>query len=88
MTTWAFGYFSTEERAGFVELLRAASERGSIIWLSAENAGVVDAFDTRRTGAARSDVLGAVLFDRGDVSTHRLAHVHPHGNWLDWRSAS
>ena len=87
MTTWAFGYFSTDERAEFVDLLRAASERRNIIWLSAENAGVVEAFDTAAPGRPH-DILGALLFDRGDVTTHPLAHVHSHGNWLDWRLAS
>ena len=42
-TTWAFGYFSVEERAEFVDLLRAESGRRPVAWVSAEGAGTVDA---------------------------------------------
>ncbi len=85
-TTWAFSYFSLEERAEFVELLRAESRRRPVIWVSADVAGVVDAL-----GAGDSsdrDVLGAVLLDGGAGPAQVLAYVHPHGNWLDWRASA
>lgn len=81
MTTWAFGYFSLEERAELVELLRAESRHRLVVWLSAENAGIVEAVTTTDD----RDVLGAVVFDDGAMTPHVLAHVHPHGEWIDWR---
>ncbi len=87
MTTWAFGYFSTDERIEFLRLLRNASERQPVVWISAENAGIVDAFDTSGSDSPDGDdLLGALLIDGGDVEAHRLARVQSHGNWLDWIS--
>ena len=89
MTTWAFGYFSIAERAEFLDLLRAESRRRHVVWLSAENTGVVEALDARHhDGSSGHDVLGALLFDDGQVSAELLADVHSHGNWLRWRAAS
>jgi len=82
VTTWAFAYFSLDERAAFVELLRAESDR-PLAWVSAENAGVVEALGRAEPASAR-DVLGVVVFDRGTVAAHPLAYVHGHGNWIDW----
>jgi hypothetical protein len=85
-TTWAFSYFSMEERAEFVELLRAESRRRAVVWVSADVAGVVEAL-----GAVDSydrDVLGAVLLRGGAGPAKLLAYVHPHGNWLDWRASA
>ena len=85
MTTWAFGYFSTDERTEFVRILRAASERQPVVWISAENPGVVGEFATSEPeNQASDDLLGAVLVDGGDVEARRLARVHSHGNWIDW----
>ena len=86
-TTWAFGYFSIEERAAFVELLRTESEHRRIAWVSAEGAGTVDEL-TPLGGSDSSgpDTLGAVLFERGASTPHLLAQVHGHGNWIDWRA--
>ena len=86
MTTWAFGYFSIDERSEFVDVLRAGSERRCVIWISSENAGVVEALDTTDAGA--SDLLGAVLFDQGTMTAQTLAHVHGHGNWIRWLADS
>jgi hypothetical protein len=87
MTTWAFGYFSTDERVEFLRILRDASERQPIAWISAENSGVVEAFDTIGADSpSGDDVLGALLIDGGDVEAHQLARVQSHGNWLDWIS--
>ena len=83
MTTWAFGYFSINERAEFVDLLRAASARRPIAWVSAEGAATVDAFGIR--DASGPDVMGAVLFDGVDEKAHLLARVQGHGNWIDWQ---
>jgi hypothetical protein len=88
-TTWAFGYFSLDERSEFVDLLRTESRRRRIAWVSAEGAGTVDAL--AGVGAAESsdpDVLGAMLFHGGDGTAHVLASVHAHGNWIDWHPSS
>ncbi len=87
VTTWAFGYFSLEERAEFVDLLRAESARRPIAWVSAEGAGTVDALGGLDVGDS-SDVLGAMLLDGGVEAVHVLGDVHSHGNWLDWRASS
>ena len=81
-TTWAFGYFSIDERSGFVDILRSESLRRPIAWLSAENNGTVERF--AGTGVGAPDVLGAVLFEDGADDAHLLGHVQSHGNWLDW----
>jgi hypothetical protein len=86
-TTWAFGYFSMEERAEFIDLLHAESRRRPIAWVSAEGAGTVNVLADLGAGEPSGhDVLGAVLFDGGVSTAHVLAHVHPHGNWIDWRA--
>ncbi len=90
VTTWAFAYFSTEDRQRFVDLLRDASHARTIAWLSAESLGTVaplaaeiDAGD----GSSTADVLGAMTFVGGEVGRHLLARVHEHGQWIDWRAA-
>ena len=86
-TTWAFSYFSMEERPEFVDLLRAESRRRPIAWVSAERRRG----RRRPAGAGDSsgrDVLGAVLLDGGAALAHVLAYVHPHGNWIDWRASA
>ena len=86
-TTWAFGYFSLEERAQFVELLRATSARRPIAWVSAEGGGTVDALvDVGAGDSSGPDVLGAMLLNGGADTMHLLGYVHGHGNWLDWRA--
>jgi hypothetical protein len=89
LTTWSFSYFSLEQRRQFVELLAGASGRRLIAWLSADGAGVVDDLAEEAGGDpehAHSDVLGAVLFDRGTRHPHLLAYVQAHGQWIDWRA--
>lgn len=82
MTTWAFGYFSLDERTEFVDLLRAAARRRPVVWLSADNPGVVAGLPG--AVAATDDLLGAIVFDRGTETADVLAEVHHHGNWLRW----
>ena len=87
MTTWAFGYFSVDERAEFVELLRDASARRPVAWISAENGGTVDALTAVGAGdSSGPDVLGAMVMVDGVESVQHLASVHAHGNWIDWRA--
>jgi len=89
VTTWAFAYFSTEERQRFMDLLQAASSERPIAWLSAEALGTVAAFaemDGGNLGTASSDVLGVMTFDGGTVAQRVLAMVQEHGQWLDWRA--
>lgn len=89
MTTWAFSYFGLDERAAFLDLLRDKSRRRHVVWLSADNSSTTDVFGPVGSGdAASPDVLGAVLFENGEDETHLLAHVHSHGNWIDWRAPS
>jgi hypothetical protein len=86
-TTWAFGYFSLDEREEFIELLSRESERRTIAWVSAEGAGTVEPIaDLGGRDPNGPDLLGAVLFDRGISSAHLLGLVHSHGNWIDWRA--
>ena len=89
LTTWAFSYFSVEQRQDFTELLDAASHRRAIVWLSADGRGVVAAFaDTvvPDDGQATPDVLGAVTFDHGSSQHQLLGFVRQHGAWIDWRA--
>jgi len=68
VTTWAFAYLTIEERRRFIEVLERASYKRPVAWLSAEGAGIVDAFDGHSGPSderAASDVLGAVTFDCG-----------------------
>ncbi len=88
-TTWAFGYFSAAERVEFVDLLRAESDRRPVAWISAEDGGTVEAVTAVETpDRGDASVMGALLFDRGDSTAHVLAHVQPHGNWIDWLAPS
>jgi hypothetical protein len=90
VTTWAFAYLSLEQRRRFVEILEIESHRRPIAWLSAEGAGVVEAFaheSAYRHDETQSDVLGAVVIRRGDFRAQLLGYVHQHGSWIDWRAA-
>ena len=85
MTTWTFGYFSTAERSEFLRLLRAESQRRHVVWISAENSGIVTALAIPEPiDQPRHDILGALLIDSGDLTAHALARVHFHGKWIDW----
>jgi hypothetical protein len=85
VTTSTFGYFSTEERVHFDELLAAESRRRQIAWISAEARGTVAALAPVDEGEPGDvGVLGVVSFDGGRRSVHDLARVHPHGNWMEW----
>ncbi|MGD0392411.1 MAG: DUF2332 domain-containing protein [Acidimicrobiales bacterium] len=87
MTTWAFAYFSLEQRHRFVEILDRASQTRPIAWLSAEGPGIVEGFgaDAPERHQHAGDVLGAVLYDHGTRQEQLLALTHPHGHWMDWR---
>lgn len=87
VTTWAFAYFSVEDRERFVELLERSSLSRRVAWLSAEATGIVETFSAwsaREHGPAESDVLGAVLFDHGNHQAELLARVHSHGRSINW----
>ncbi|HUO48514.1 MAG TPA: DUF2332 domain-containing protein [Acidimicrobiales bacterium] len=97
VTTWAFAYLSVEARREFTAMLADQSRRRPLAWLSAEGAGTVEALAEAeaavRERAAPADdavptpdVLGAVLFDDGELEAHVLGYVHSHGRWLDWRA--
>jgi hypothetical protein len=62
-----------------------------VAWLSADGAGVVEAFvrpPTAGDDLSSSDVLGVVTFDDGAPDPHLLARVHGHGGWIDWRATA
>jgi hypothetical protein len=89
LTTWAFSYFSVEQRSEFLDLLGRASHRRTVIWLSADAAGVVEGLATGEPpvhGEAAADVLAAVVFEGGRADHRLLGFVQPHGRWLDWRA--
>jgi len=89
ITTWAFAYFSVEDRADFMELLDRASHHRDIAWLSAEAAGTVEPLAGARAPDdehGTSDILGAVLFRGGVRRAVPLGYVQEHGAWLDWRA--
>jgi hypothetical protein len=88
MTTWAFAYFSLEQRHLFVDILEEASRARPVAWLSAEAPGVVEAFGSAPPDGDRptGDRLGAVLYEHGARRQQLLALTHPHGHWMDWRA--
>jgi hypothetical protein len=89
LTTWAFGYFSLEQRHRFTELLEAASRHRPVAWLSADGPGTVEAFADEaipHEGQAIPSVLGVVIYDRGAAHAELLGFVREHGSWIDWRA--
>jgi hypothetical protein len=91
VTTWAFAYFSLEDRQEFVALLDAASRQREIAWLSAEGPGTVEpvaAAAAAHRDQSGSDVLGAVLFKGGAHQGELLGFVGTHGAWIDWRAGA
>ena len=91
VTTWAFAYFSVEDRQRFIALLDAASHVRDIAWLSAEGPGTVEPVTAAATAAAHADragadVLGVVLFEGGTHRGELLGFVGTHGAWIDWRA--
>jgi len=87
LTTWAFAYFSVEDRRRFVELLKLESRSRPIAWLSAEGVGVVEAFATDlppHHDPALPSVFGAVIFEGGAMRPRLLGLVQQHGAWIDW----
>jgi hypothetical protein len=89
VTTWAFAYFSLEDRQEFIGLLDAASLERDIAWLSAEGPGTVEPLfepAAAHPDPSGSDVLGAVLFEGGAHRGEFLGLVGPHGAWIDWRA--
>jgi hypothetical protein len=91
VTTWAFAYFPVDAREEFVRILDDASHHRDIAWLSAEGQGTVAPFaaDTEvQTDQAITDILGAVLFQRGERRAELLAYVQEHGARIDWRAPS
>jgi hypothetical protein len=91
VTTWAFAYFSIEERQEFIALLDAASHQREIAWLSAEGTGTVEPVAEAAAvhrDLSGSDVLGAVLFKNGSHRGELLGFVGAHGAWIDWRATA
>lgn len=85
-TTWAFAYFSIEERAQFLNAPRDESRRRPIVWIFADIREALDEIVASEPGSAQ--FLGAATFGGAAETKHVLGHVHPHGNWLDWRAES
>jgi hypothetical protein len=71
------------------KIVQTESRSRRIAWLSAEGAGVVDAFgatDLPANDLTAANVLGVMLFDRGAVGNQLLGFTHQHGGWIDWRA--
>ncbi len=88
VTTWAFAYFSPEDRTHFISLLEAESRARPMAWLSAEGRGTVPAFAREPTPGndLGADILGAGIFSDGVAKWTRLADVQEHGAWIDWQA--
>jgi hypothetical protein len=89
VTTWAFAYFSVEDRQKFLKILGAESQKRHVAWLSAEGAGIVESFAGESVSdhdQAGWDVLGTVTFDGGEHRGQLLGFVQEHGSWIDWRA--
>jgi hypothetical protein len=89
VTTWAFAYFSLEDRQQFIALLDAASLQRPIAWVSAEGPGTVEPLSEAAAAhpdPTGSDMLGAVLFEGGRHRGEFLGFVGAHGAWIDWRA--
>ena len=90
VTTWAFAYFGAEQRQEFIGHLAAASHDRDVAWLSAEGPGTVEPLGAEAADhpdRAGSDILGAVLFQKGVQEARLLAFAQEHGGWIDWRAA-
>ncbi len=90
VTTWAFAYFGAEQRQEFIGHLAAASHDRDVAWLSAEGPGTVESLGAEAADhpdRAGSDILGAVLFQKGVQEARLLAFAQEHGGWIDWRAA-
>lgn len=88
-TTWAYSYFSLDQRSAFQDLLAAEARRRPLAWLVADGAGVVPDFDgvaAPDDDGTEADVLGTVLFDPDPGPARLLGLVRHHGQWLDWRA--
>jgi len=89
-TTWMLAYLPADRRRAFAETLGAASAARALAWVSAEGAGVLDAFAGVEAPSdalgIEASVLGLVVFRDGGVDTSEvLGFVHPHGRAIDWR---
>ena len=89
VTTWAFAYFSVEDREKFMRILDDASRRRDIAWLSAEGPGTVAPFAAEATehdDQGLSHILGVIFFKAGQRRAQMLAYVQEHGAWIDWQA--
>jgi hypothetical protein len=87
VTSWAAGYLSPAQRAGFIDALRDAATRRPVAWLSLEAPGTVDLFERPAdpgTFEIEPSVIGLARFDDGQVGGEALALVHPHGKAYEW----
>lgn len=88
MTTWAFSYFSVDDRARFVELLADAGRSRPVVWIAGDGPGVVELVEpgpVPQHDPVDAAVLSAVAFEGSSRRPRLLAFVHPHGLWIDWR---
>lgn len=88
-TTWMLAYLTREQRDAFVEQLARFGARRPLVWINAEEPGVLECIETGEPPAhdpTTPSALGAVRFDEGGTQPAMLAWVHPHGRWIDWRA--
>jgi len=90
LTTWVLAYLSPDRRDEFVGVLRDASARRPVAWISGEAEGVVDLMGDiqvpRDDTGIDASVLGLVVFDGGRHDARVLGTGHPHGRSLEWRA--
>jgi hypothetical protein len=85
-TTFVVAYFPPDLRGAFVDVLASAGR--PVAWVVADVPGgmpeiPLPAAPPRETVTA---ALVADLYGDGPPERHLLAWMHPHGEWLDWRS--
>lgn len=87
LTTSAFAYFSAPDRRAFVELLKAASSSRPLVWISAEEPGIVESLEVPAPlDEPAVCLLGAITVHGSLLHPDLLAVVHAHGEWMDWRT--
>jgi hypothetical protein len=88
VTAWTFSRLNPDERDRFLTVLADISAWRPLVWMAADNRGVVPFLESSGLGGSDrydSGVLSVSMFDKGNVSSEILALVHVYGSWIDWR---
>lgn len=79
-----FGYIQPERRQAFGEVLRAASKRREVVWISNEGPGLVPGIPAPTPARPERFLLGRTTFKKGRRRDELLALAHPHGGEATW----